>query len=358
MATPLITEFLKKGHELVIVTLDETISSPAIFYGDRITVFVGKYRKYGKIRAFTRFSLEIKQMYDFLKDNPCDIYSAHWSYEFALAALRLDADKTVITLRDNPYKVYELLHDYYRKKRLEMSEKVFSEGKNFVAVSGFIAESLGEKIDNNIVVIPNAIRNIWNNVQNKKLNKKTPVIITVNQGFSELKNTQNTIKAFQKIVNEIPTAQLHMYGREFESGGKAEKWTSEHHCLNGIYFEGERTSEQLVEIFKTADLLIHASYEESFGNVLVEAMACKTVVIGGKYSGAVPWVLSNGKNGILVDISSPEKIGDAAIRILQDEKLWHKYMEQAYKDVFERFSIEKIADQYLILFKEIVKNIV
>lgn len=96
-----------------------------------------------------------------------------------------------------------------------------------------------------------------------------------------------------------------------------------------------------------ADLFIHPSLEESFGLVLIEAMISKTPVIGGKCSGAVPWVLHEGKAGLLADVTNPEDIASKALELLEDEKKWESLMTDAFFYAMHTFHTDTITQKYI-----------
>ena len=101
--------------------------------------------------------------------------------------------------------------------------------------------------------------------------------------------------------------------------------------------------------------MIHSALEESFGMTLLEAMAKKTPVIGGKDSGAVPWVLNYGKSGVLTDVKSPKLIANEAIKLLTNEMLWEKFSLAGYKYAWENFRLSKIVDQTINEYRKILQ---
>jgi glycosyltransferase involved in cell wall biosynthesis len=68
---------------------------------------------------------------------------------------------------------------------------------------------------------------------------------------------------------------------------------------NKILFEGVVAQSQLVAYYQKANLLMLPSAHESFGMVMVEAMACGTPVAALKNSGGPDEIIENGVNGIL-----------------------------------------------------------
>jgi glycosyltransferase involved in cell wall biosynthesis len=77
----------------------------------------------------------------------------------------------------------------------------------------------------------------------------------------------------------------------------------------GIEYLGEVTHGEKVELLQNARAtLFPIEWEEPFGLVMIESMACGTPVIATRY-GAVPEVIEHGRSGIIVD--NYRQMGDA-----------------------------------------------
>jgi glycosyltransferase involved in cell wall biosynthesis len=75
----------------------------------------------------------------------------------------------------------------------------------------------------------------------------------------------------------------------------------EPHLVDGIEYLGEVTHGQKVELLQNARAtLFPIEWEEPFGLVMIEAMACGTPVIATR-RGAVPEVIEDGRSGIIVE---------------------------------------------------------
>jgi glycosyltransferase involved in cell wall biosynthesis len=109
-------------------------------------------------------------------------------------------------------------------------------------------------------------------------------------------------------------------------------------------FLGSLTYETLLQEMAEADVFLHPSLEESFGMVVAEAMALGLPVVGGKASGAVPWVI--GRAGILVDVTNPTEIAHGLIDLLSNPEKWQVFRNLARTTSISRFSVESVVDAY------------
>jgi D-inositol-3-phosphate glycosyltransferase len=72
-----------------------------------------------------------------------------------------------------------------------------------------------------------------------------------------------------------------------------------------VTFMPPQTREQLVNIYRAADIVAVPSYAESFGLVAVEAQACGTPVVAAAVGG-LPVAVRDGVSGVLVDGHDPD----------------------------------------------------
>ena len=109
----------------------------------------------------------------------------------------------------------------------------------------------------------------------------------------------------------------------------------------------------IAEIDKST-CLVHPALEETFGNILLEGMARRVVVIGGEHSGAVPFVLQNGKCGILCDVTSVESIVNAMEKSL-DEKTAIQLLNDGTDYLLNTYSSDVVLNRHIDLFNQRIK---
>jgi len=115
-----------------------------------------------------------------------------------------------------------------------------------------------------------------------------------------------------------------------------------------INYVGLVDDEQKRKWFRGAKaFLFPIKWEEPFGIVMAESMACGTPVVAFN-RGSVNEVIENGENGFKVDTTSE------MIAILQNIDKIDRAKVQ--KNAENRFSVEVIADKYLELFERMIKR--
>jgi L-malate glycosyltransferase len=163
---------------------------------------------------------------------------------------------------------------------------------------------------------------------------------------SQFKNVNSLIRAFALVRRSFGDWRLRLVGAGYEPYGTAELWARARGLAEGITFHGKASQTELIALYRSADLLVHPSREEAFGNVLVEAMSQGLPIIGGRNSGAVPWVLDFGTAGRLVDVSSPVSIANAICEVLTDEAEWWRLSRGGYRRSQSEFRSSVCARRY------------
>lgn len=115
-----------------------------------------------------------------------------------------------------------------------------------------------------------------------------------------------------------------------------------------IKFLGEITPDERNKIMKKAKAFIFPiSWNEAFGLVLIEAMACGTPVITFS-KGAIPEIVENGKTGFIVnDVNGMEK----SIRMIDQIK-----RVDCRKLVERKFTVEAMVDNYEKIYKQLIEK--
>lgn len=117
---------------------------------------------------------------------------------------------------------------------------------------------------------------------------------------------------------------------------------------------GPVSDEEKISRIKGADVLCVPSLRgESFGIVLLEAMAAGTPVVASDLPGYRN-VATNGDEAYLVPPGEPKPLTTALIKVLEDKQLAHRLTEAGLKRVAE-FSMERLARIYVDLYGQAIE---
>ena len=349
--TDLAATLLSKGHKVSIATTDPTIDAPVtIIEGDCKIVYCpmrGEPRYRARVRAGDLFAKEIDFLTTALGGFDADIVHAHWTYEFAEAAVRSRLPH-VVTMHDLGWDYFLQFRDAYRFMRLVMKYRVMPRVRTLAVVSPFMAPKAWTYGYLGVVdVIPNGVA-VPAAQESRRRDLEKPVFVTIGSP-ERIKNVRASLAAFQIIRAARPDAQLHLFGPGLDAAYVGD--------APGIIGHGHTPHAELMAFLETeATVLIHPSRLETFGVIIAEAKARQVPVVAGHRSGGVSYVCDDGVSA-LVDIDDPQAIAEAAIGLISDPDWYTRAANRSREDIITRFSSEAVADAYLGLYERVLSSV-
>ncbi len=310
-------EFIAAGHRVTIVSTATDIDAPLKFMGNQLGLVLvpGLRRQRDHVRDF--FRTERRGLAAALRELRPDVIHAQWTYEFALGAAEAGAAPVLVTARDSPLRILALELDAYRFFRLLLAIRARFSIRHVSAPSPYLARSLRWFAHfGKIPVIPNLIPALPAVTGDVVRRSNTTVLCVANA--SRGKNVRALLRAMALVQAQYPDATLRLVGSGLGPGGPVEAWAREQGLDTQVAFVGHADRDVLADEYSRAAVFCFPSLEESFGNVLIEALQAGLPVIAGKHSGAVPWVLSQGRAGKLVDVRDPAAIAAAVCDAIDD----------------------------------------
>jgi len=122
-----------------------------------------------------------------------------------------------------------------------------------------------------------------------------------------------------------------------------------------VKFLGWKNRADMFKLLKDCEIFVLPSRSESFGIVIIEAMACGKPVIAASVGG-IPEIIEHGKNGILVKPDSPAELAQAISNLLRDSSLIQQITSEALMDVKKRFTHKHTGSLYEFLYREILNG--
>ncbi len=353
-------ELLRRGRTLVVFTLDRSVSGDVVLTGPNLRICIGPYR--ARYRARDAFRVERTYLEQAMRRERPDIVHAHWTYEYALAALSSGVP-TLVTAHDAPLNILQYDPSPYRLVRTLMAWSAIRRARWMTAVSPYVATHLRRvfRYRGELHVVNNGLGDEWFDKRPREpaspesASPGRPVTFgCVLEGWGRLKNGQAALKAFSIVRSVYPGTRLVLYGTGHGQGEAAQRWALSRGAASAVTFRGKVPYTELVEeLSKDVDILVHPSLEEAFAMVVAEAMALGKPVIAGKRSGGVPYVLGRGGAGLLVDVRQPEEIAAAMIKLASDSAVRRTMGNAARAVAKERYAIAQVADVYEALYGSI-----
>lgn len=109
--------------------------------------------------------------------------------------------------------------------------------------------------------------------------------------------------------------------------------------------------EDVDEIYQACDLTVLTSFHgEGVSNAIMESMAWGVPVLATN-NGGTPEIIVDGENGILIDHQTPERVATLILGLIDFPVVLHKLGENAAKTVRDRFLLQRMANEYIELYK-------
>lgn len=340
---------VRMGHDLHVLTLDPTIDTPSdhIFDGLRITFcpLRGPPRYQARARSKDLFALEIASLEQVMRQADCDIIHAHWTYEFAEAAVR-SRRPHLVTMHDLGWDCLVQFRDPYRLMRLAMAYRTVPRIRHLSAVSPHVAARAWHYgFFGQVPVVPNPIAA----AAPRSDQVAQPVLVAVGSD-SRLKNIGAAVTAMQIVRRTLPEVELHLFGPGLDSTGRYGK------VDKSVICHGQVPHDQLMQFLEQhAALLIHPSRTETFGLILAEAKMRGVPVVAGHGSGGVPYVVGQA-GGLLVDIESPPAIARAILDLMTDRAAYARASRSGHADAVARFGLDQVCARYVGLYAGILRQ--
>ncbi|WP_210608563.1 N-acetyl-alpha-D-glucosaminyl L-malate synthase BshA [Priestia flexa] len=221
---------------------------------------------------------------------------------------------------------------------IEQTNQLISPDKDICTVYNFIDEREYYRKD------------VGNLKQEYGILEDEKVIIHVSN-FRQVKRVQDVVHAFKRIHERVPSKLLLVGdGPDMRNVSQLVK---ELELEDAVLFLGKQ--ENVAELYSISDLKLLFSEKESFGLVLLEAMACGVPCIGTRIGG-IPEVIEDGVTGYICELGDVETAADKAVQLLSNQQLHQQISRGALQAVNQKFHSTEIVNQYEQLYYNLVQR--
>lgn len=159
------------------------------------------------------------------------------------------------------------------------------------------------------------------------------------------------VKMAKLVKDEIPNAHFVIVGSGNQEA-EIRKYAEENKFADSLHITGWVDDPMsYVELFDVACLL---SRWEGFGLALPEYMMAGKPIVASRVD-AIPNIIRNGENGLLVEVDDATGASEAVLQIYQDRSLKDKLVSKGVEDVHNRFDARRVSEEHGILFENMWK---
>jgi glycosyltransferase involved in cell wall biosynthesis len=127
-------------------------------------------------------------------------------------------------------------------------------------------------------------------------------------------------------------------------------------CEHRLRFHGTMSHDELGELYRKADVLLHPSHTEAFPRVLVEAMnhglPCVATNVGGSGEAVV-----HGITGFLVPVGNIDEMTRSVMKILTNQSLHEKMSKASLKRYQKLFVRKSMVEQVLRIVSSVATRV-
>lgn len=345
-------EFMKMGHEVKIVS---PVSKKGISYFGEAVIPVGRPFPWPNAGAIARIPITPWlgfQTHYVLHREKFDILHIHEPYTPMLAWSAVN---------ESPSVNIATFHAYHTKPRgywigkpvlMRASKKLSRK----IAVSNAALRFVSRHLPGDYLIIPNGVDTDQFScdvrprpeLYDGKLN-----ILFVGR-FEKRKGVPYLIEAYRRVKRELPNTRLILVGPGKVLRRQYEEMVAKA-GLSDVHFTGFVSGSELPGYYRSADVFCSpAVYGESFGIVLIEAMASCVPVVASDIDGYNS-VLTHEKEGLLVPPRNPDRLAEALVRLLKDRSLRQRYAD-AGKVTARTYSWENIARKLMDVYLDALRE--
>jgi glycosyltransferase involved in cell wall biosynthesis len=177
-----------------------------------------------------------------------------------------------------------------------------------------------------------------------------PALLWVGR-FVPVKDLPLFIEAFAELHDAVPNATAYLIG----DGPKQKKirvLADDYDINDSVRFLGQINHNELPKYYRSSDLFTLSSKHESFGIVLLEAMACGLPVVAPDI-GYIPQIIDDGQDGRIVESRTPSAFATAWENLLTDPEKTKRLGKQARDTARANFEWENKAEELLEIFQAV-----
>lgn len=171
------------------------------------------------------------------------------------------------------------------------------------------------------------------------------------------KGVDTLLQAMPKVWQVFPQAYLLIAGARASFAAVIDRFLEELAPAQRrqVVLHYNFSDEEKPSLFSAVDVFVYPSGYESFGISFIEAWAVKKPVIGCR-RGAVPWVVTAGRDGLLVEFKDDLMLAEAILALLRNPG-WAKQLgEHGYQKAIQHYNWPAAIQRFRKIYEQVLEN--
>lgn len=168
-------------------------------------------------------------------------------------------------------------------------------------------------------------------------------------------------KGVHILIDSIPKILAHYNDVKFIIAGKGPQFdylrgrVMEMNISHKVYFTGYISDENLLKLYKCADIAVFPSLYEPFGIVALEGMVANIPVVVSD-TGGLGEIVNHGVDGMKCYTGNADSLADSILEILYNPDKAEKMKEKALEKVKNIYNWENISQQIINVYGQVVEE--
>lgn len=308
---------------------------------------------YASLHLWRRAGLDGFNVYRNEKGTP-DIIHAHNRYLYAGALAnyiyRRIGIRYVLTEHSSFY-----LRDLVAPKDKQVLRSSIDESEYFITVSSSLSNSVQQKLGKlrkEPLTIPNILGDGF-------IEKTLPAPTGDSSLFSfvnvanlvEIKDQKTLILAFKEVVQHHKTTRLYI-GGDGVLRNELQEMVKVFDIADKVFFCGKLNQNEVIGLMDKSDAFVLSSRQETFGVVIIEALARGKPVITTRCGG--PESLIDNSNGLIVPTGDANELCNAMLLMVRNRDRYHP--GEIRRAAIEKYSPEVVANTLKKMYLSVINS--
>lgn len=241
---------------------------------------------------------------------------------------------------------------YWVRKRLVLNN--YRRAKNIVAINQYTKNHVAHLHNAKVWVIRNPIDEEYFEIYKEE--KPEPGKILLVGGLRQRKDILTALEIVIKLMKENIKIHLDIVGRAEQDYEKiVRSYIHSHKLGDSVTIHGLVSDKKLKELYRTADIFLLTSLEESSPISIVQAMAAGKPVVATNVGG-ISEIVRNNKNANLHKVKDVIGMANSVKELITNRNKRETYSKIGHKIALEEWSPKSVALATYSMYEEILAN--